>query len=324
VTLKNIHKKHMKNFHLKLYRKFKLYAKVTNALRKIVVPGFGGVPLFYIIGFFFSELVNESITTRASAIAFNFFIALFPGLIFLFTLIPYMPISELYNEVIIFFQEILPRDTFETIEGVLEDVFLVRRGGLLSLGIFLALFFSTNGIYSLMDAFNKNDNRSFWHKRLIALALTVGFTILLIVGFSLIVVGKLIMDFYLNQGLITEQVYHFIIFSRWLLILLMVFVGVWLLYFYASFPKRPLRLFVPGTILVTALSLLASIGFAYYVENFAQYSKFYGSLGTIIVVMLWLYFQSLILIIGYELNHSIVLGREKLNIPISRLRKLKL
>ena len=298
----------MQKFHLKLYKKFAFYRKLTDALKELVVPGFGGVPLFYILSFFIREIVNEDINIRASAIAFNFFLALFPALIFLFTLIPYMPLEDLHDEIIELFQQLLPENAFLTIVDVLEDILETRRGGLLSFGFLFTLFFATNGIYSLMEAFNRNDPRSFWTKRLIAAGLTVGFSLLLIIGFSLLIFGQFIISNYADfQGGI------FMVFmgiGRWLLMFLIIFLAVSILYYFSAYPRRSIRLMFPGILLASALSVLAAVGFSFYVENYAQYHYFYGPLGTIIILMLWFYFQSNVLLIGYELNHSILLARD--------------
>lgn len=300
----------MKRFHLKLYKKFKSYSRVVEVLKRVVIPGFGGVPLFYIISFFINGIINESVSTRASAIAFNFFLALFPALIFVFTLIPYMPLDELHEEIIDFFRQVLPENAFLTIVSVLEDILSTRRGGLLSFGLFLALFFATNGLHSLMEAFNKHDKRSYWHKRVIAAGLTVAYSFILIIGFSLTIFGRhmieLVFDF---NHQITLWLLEML---RWILVYVFVFGSVLMLYFYSSFPRRPVQLYVSGALLAAFLLIISSLAFAFYVENYAYYHKFYGTLGTIIVLMLWFYFQSIVLIIGYELNHSILMARNSL------------
>lgn len=300
----------MQRFHHKLYRKFPRYRRLVAFLKRIEVPGFGGVPIFYVLSFFIRGLLNENITTRASAIAYNFFLALFPALIFLFTLIPYMPIDELHGEIIELFEQFLPENAFLTIVGVLEDILETRRGGLLSIGFIFTLFFATNGLYSLMEAFNQHDPRSFWKKRLIALGLTVAFSFLLIVMLSLLIGGRIFINTYF--GLDDSFLRIFFEVLRWLISLLIILSGIMMLYYYASYPRRPFRLFLPGGLLAAVLAIMASLLFTFYVENYAQYNYFYGSIGTIIILMLWFYFISTILIIGYELNHSILLARDSL------------
>lgn len=303
----------MYKLHDWLRKHWKFYDRTTIALKKLVLPGFGGVPLYYIIKFFIQKLINETVTLRASAIAFNFFLSFIPALIFLFTLLPYIPIHNLDLRVFQLLDELMPTSVYMTIKDTLEDILSNKRGGLLSFGIIFTIYFASNGVFSMMEAFNKNDTRSYFKKRFVALGLVFSLAILLLLGISVFVVGEILLDylFIINyfENLLT---YYILQVSQFFLTMLLVITGISILYFYGTDKHTRRGFFSPGSILATILILATSYGFAFYVDNFSSYNKFYGALGALIAFMLWLYFNSMGLIIGFELNQSIIHAKSRL------------
>ena len=277
--------------------------------KHIDLPGFKGMTLFEVGSFFIEGLEKGAITTRASSIAFNFFLALFPALIFFFTLIPYIPIDNFQDILLQLLGEVLPPSTNEAAFSTLDDIISHPRGGLLSFGFILALYFSTNSINSLTEAFNSSyhisENRGMWTQRLIALGLTIALSVMLILAIGIIVFTQIASAYFVDLGLLNESAILFIKMGKWFTLLIFLFLGLSLLFQYAPAKKSYWQFFSPGAILATLFIVITSLGFGYYIDNFGQYNKLYGSIGTLIVILLWMYFNAIVMLIGFELNASL-------------------
>jgi membrane protein len=281
---------------------------------------FDGAPVYDVGNLFFSGIYNGDLTARASSVAFNFFLALFPGIIFLFTLIPYVPVDNFQNQLLEMLGNILPHNAYEATRSTLEDIIKHQRGGLLSLGFVLALYFSTSGINSMMDAFNECihvvETRSAVKQRVISLFLTIIITILLVFSTILLIFSETVISYLLKLGILKDVfMYYLILIGRWVVVIGMFLIGISILYFFAPAKRKGKRIITTGAVVATVLSLLTSMGFAYFVNNFGKYNKLYGSIGTLIVILLWIYFNSLILLIGFELNASITIAKKHMKKP---------
>lgn len=283
---------------------------LTGKAERISLPFFDGVPIYDVMVFFWKSIVNGSITTRASAIAFSFFIAFFPAILFLFTLIPYIPIDNFQNELFRLIQELLPESAFLTVEDTVSDIIMQPRGGLLSLGFFMALIFSTNGIASMMSAFDATihsiERRSWISQRLAAILLLIILSVLLTLAITLITGGQIAISYLREQEIIRDSFSVFILnFGKWIVIIMLFFFAYSFLYYMAPAKKTKWRFISAGGSLATILSIITIAGFSYYINNFSQYNKLYGSIGTLLIVLFLMYIMSLILLIGFELNASI-------------------
>ncbi len=288
----------------------KIGEQLVEKARQVSLPFFEGVPVYDVAVFFWHSIVNGAITTRASAIAFSFFIALFPAVLFLFTLIPYIPIENFQNELFQLIHELLPESTFATVEDTLTDIILRPRGGLLSLGFIMALIFSTNGLASMMSAFDAtihSINRRTWvSQRLAAIVLLMILSVLLLIAVSLIIGGQIVINYLQTNEILQDKFTIFLItFGKWIVIISLIFFANSFLYYMAPAKKTEWRFFSAGSALATALTVLAFSGFSFYINNFSQYNKLYGSIGTLLIILFLMYLLSLILLIGFELNASI-------------------
>lgn len=284
--------------------------RLTAKAQRITLPFFDGMPLYDVAVFFWRSIINGAITTRASAIAFSFFIAFFPGILFLFTLIPYIPIENFQNELFHIIQDLVPETTFATIEGTVTDIIMRPRGGLLSFGFALALIFSTNGLASMMTAFDAtihSINRRAWlSQRLAAIFLLIILSVLLTLAVALLTGGQIALSYLLEHHLLKGSLtLHLLNFGRWIVIVLLLFFAYSFLYYLAPAKKTRWRFISAGGTLATVLSIIALIGFTYYINNFSQYNTLYGSIGTLLIILFLMYVMSLILLIGFELNASI-------------------
>lgn len=276
---------------------------------KIKLPWFQGLSVYNVAIFFFKGIYEGRVTNRAASVAFSFFLALFPGIIFLFSLIPYFPFEGLESEIFFTFQRVLPPDTYEATKSTIDDIINNRRSSLLSFGFLFALVFATNGVNSMISNFNDSyhqiDSRSFWRQQFAAVSLTIVLSVLFIIGIITIIfssgVINSILDFFELEGISPFLIES----SRFLLLVVVVLMAIAILYNFGPAKQREWHFISPGSILATILILISSFGFSYYVSNFAQYNKLYGSIGTLMVIMIWIYINALVLIIGFELNASI-------------------
>ena len=278
-------------------------------LKKIKLNSFYNLSLYDILFFFYKGVKQVSITTRASSLAFNFFLAFFPSIIVLFTLIPYIPIVNLQETLMELISTILPPHTNEIAFSTIYDIINNPRSGLLSIGFVLTIFFATNGVNSLIEAFNSsyhiNESRSIIRQRLLSLGITFLLSCILMITILLIMFSKTVVNYLINTEIIENKSIEYILFGKWLVIIIMLFVGISIIYHFGPTIKKKFKLFTPGSIISTCLIIVTSSFFNYYISNFAEYNKVYGSIGTLIIILLWMYINSIILLIGFELNASI-------------------
>lgn len=301
----------MNRYKRKYLRKYIVLRNATvDSLRLIILPGFYGVPLYDVLVFFIKGIFKGSISTRAEATAFNFFLALFPFVIFLFTLIPYIPISNFQETLMSLFEDFIPADTYGMVESTITDIVLRQNTGLLSLSFVLTFVFATNGVSAIMDGFNKSwhsiETKNWWQQRLTAVFLTVTLSVFVIVAIGLITMGGTIIAWLLNLDLVRGDFkLILLLIIKWITVVLITFLSISLLYYYAPARRRQYKFFSPGSILATALLIIGTLAFNYYIINFSRYNALYGSIGTLMVFLMWIYFNALILLIGFELNASI-------------------
>lgn len=284
--------------------------------KKIILPGFDGLPLYDVATFFLQGIQKGLITTRAASLAFRFFLALFPFILFLFTLIPYLPIENFHEQLLMQLSSILPTEAFNLVRETIDDLVNRPREGLLSVGFILALYFSTNGINAMITAFNQSyftiEKRNFFKQRLVAIMLIIILTSLLFTAVALIIFGKMLLNYLVSNEVITNTATLYIFqVSKWLIIILMFYFSISFLYFMGPSRKTKWRFRSAGSTLATFLTIAVSLGFAYFVNHFGQYNKLYGSIGSLIVIMLWIYFNCIIILIGFELNASIHNARQE-------------
>jgi len=278
--------------------------------RRIKLPGFDNLSLYEIFKFFFKGLFEGRLTMRASAISFDFFLALFPSIIFFFTIIPFVPIDDFQPTLLKLLEDVIPETLYGYVSSTLEDIITRPRSDLLSLGFILALYFSTNGVNSIIEGFNQSthstETRPWYKQRLISIFLVIVISFMIIIAISLFIIGGYVMDFLVDEGILTDNFTIIIIqVIRWLLIILLFLFSLSSLYYFGPAKQSHFRFISAGSALATLLLIITTYGFNFYIENFSQYNALYGSIGTLLVFLLWVSFNSFILLIGFELNASI-------------------
>lgn len=294
-----------------LKRRFLVSAPVSFLIRKskkIILPGFQGIPLFDVIRFFFLQAQKTGFTERASAIAFNFTMTIPPAVIFLFTLIPYLPISQAFiNQMFSLIKDVMPgeRNNVSLIK-FLSDILNKPRTGLLSTGFLLAMFFSSNAVMGIMRSFDRNyigfTKRKDFQERLVAIRLTFILFILFFLAMLALIMQASVLRW---LGITNTTLISVIHTLRWIVTVLMFFLSISFIYRYAPAMHKRWRLVNPGSILATFLMIVFTAAFSWWVSNFSNYNELYGSISTVLILMLLIYFNSLVLLIGFELNVSI-------------------
>ncbi len=284
--------------------------KLKDWALKVSMPGFDNAPVYYVLKFFLSGAKNGYLATRASAIAFNFALAIFPTMLFIFTLIPFIPVENLQIELMKLIQDFLPQNAYQYFESTLVSVVTVKKLGVFTFGALASLIFSTNAVHALIQAFNNTyhtiDTRNWTAIRVISTFLVFIIFILIASSVLLITFGQFILGKLVEYNILEMDItYYLISMAKWIIIIALFFFSISFLYYFAPAKKDQWKFISAGSTLATLLALLSSLGFSYFVNNFGQYNKLYGSIGTIMVVLLWLYLNSFALILGFELNASI-------------------
>jgi len=301
--------------------RFKFYQRFIRWSKTYILPGFDPLPLYNVGSFVANEIDGRTMQTRAASLAFNFMLAFFPAIIFLFTLIPFVPLRNFQGKLLGLLSTILPYNAYMAFQATIEDVVKRHNGQLLSIGFVTALYFATNGITILMRDFNKSslvvEKRTWFKRRMIAVVLTFIISLALLVAIAVMTAGDATIAYLKSHIDSHGHFWYYIVASlRWLIVIAIFFFSISLLYRYGPANKVKWKFLNTGSIMATALAVFTSMGFSYYIDNFSSYNKIYGSIGTLLILMLWLYLNSLILLIGFELNASI--DYSKRNIKVAK------
>jgi membrane protein len=288
--------------------RFKIWKRFTSILDRIIV-GKHRTSLYDLLKIFLVSLTKDDILERAKAITYNFTLAIFPGIIFLFTLIPYIPIPNLQDTIMGFFED-LDLIMIEQVRSTVEDIISRPRGELLSFGVIFAVYLSTNGMLSLITNFNfiykTKFTRGFFKNYLVAFVLTLLLILIMTVAMGLLIGGQIILNFLLDIGILNQDFLFILIITLRFIILFIIFqLMISIIYYFGPSVEDRWHFMNTGSVFATLLCIASSYMFSYYLTNFASYNKFYGSIGAVIAFMIWLYLLSVILLLGFVINVTI-------------------
>jgi membrane protein len=278
-------------------------------------PGFFSVPVYDVVVFLWKEINRVTIFSRANAMAFSFFLSLFPTIILLFSVATILPIYESFEfEINGYIDHIMPTNAGSELKTTIKTL-VKPNTRFLSIGFILTIYFASNGMLQMMSSFDKSHLKSFkkrpeWKMRLIAIALTFQLGLLLVASVILIILGNLVISWVADLFNLTYSGEVLIGVFRWLMIIGLFYAGIALIYRYGASLHNKFRWLTPGATLACILSIISSLAFSFYVEWFDTYNKIYGSIGTIMVLMLWIQINCFILLVGFELNASIAVNRD--------------
>lgn len=282
--------------------------------KRIKIPGLQGMSLYDVVEMYIIGIVEGAVTTRAGGIAFSFFMAIFPFMLFILTLIPYIPIDGFQESLLTLINELLPPKTYDAVDSVILDIVNNKQAGLLSFGFLASIFLMTNGINAVFGGFEYSyhvtEVRNIFRAYFISMLVSVIMAVFLIITVALTGFYQLMLDAMINKEWIDDETLWLQL-GRGAIFLIMIFTIVSILYKYGTKEGKHTSFFSAGSVFTTLLSILTFYLFGYYVNEFAQYNELYGSIGTLLILMLFVWLNSIILLLGFELNASIYALRLK-------------
>lgn len=253
-----------------------------------------------------AEIEDDDVFNGAAALAFYLTLAIFPAVIFLMALIPYLPVERVDEALMDLLFQLMPGSAAQMFSGVVEEVTREQRGGLLSFGIVATVWAASSGMVAVMQQLNVTydvkERRNLLQVRLVGIGLSLLFAVLVLGGFTLIVTGGLIQDALDAYWGSSPWLLGFFAGLRWVIIVLGLLLAFALIYYLGPDVEQRFVFITPGSVLGVVLLALASLGFSWYAANFADYSATYGSVGAVIVLMLWLYLTGIVILLGSEIN----------------------
>ncbi len=290
--------------------------RLIDVSKRIILPGFDGLSVYDVGMFFAAGIQNGAITTRAASIAYRFFLGLFPAVLFVMALIPYIPIDGFQEQVFELVTGAFPDELAVFIEATIRDAVTRQRTGLLSITFIFSLYMATRGVLGIIRSFNASYHDFETHTRGRQWAVSIGlvsvFGLLLVIASIIQIVGGTVISVLSDLSIIPGGMYSILIdLARVLLVGFMLFLGISALYYWAPAKGGRHRFVSPGSILATVAVLVVNAGFNVYLSNLSRWNAIFGSLGTIIVLLIWMYANSMVILIAFELNVSISEARNR-------------
>lgn len=284
-----------------------LYKKANRA----TVRGTNGATMYEVGKFFFAELKNSKLNVRCAAVTYNFLMAMPPTFLFLFSLVPYLPLSNVQQTILNIIKLLTPNhNIYVTVHDVFIDFMNTRHKDVLSFGILLVLFFSSNGILGLMRSFDKSlpfyVKRTAFQRRWTAIKLTMVILGVVILGIAVLIFQSKDLNPFIRKTFNSVAAVKTVSFF---ILALLVFFTISILYTFGPSMKHRFRFVSAGSIFATLMSVVATSVFFFLVNHFINYNKVYGSIGTLIAFMVWVWLNTMVILLGYELNVSILLGK---------------
>ncbi|UNY97699.1 YihY/virulence factor BrkB family protein [Zhouia spongiae] len=295
--------------------------QVVGFLKKIKLPGFEGLSIYDLLEMYITGIVKGALTYRASAISFSFFMAIFPFLLFVLNLIPFVSdltgVENFQEDFLTFINSLLPPQTADLFDRIITDIVNNRRGGLLSSVFFLSIFLMANGINAIFGGFETS-----YHVRITRNVIKQYFmsvAVALILAFMLLfgVAAFVYFEVYIGEALRTDDAMlsaqKTISLGRYLFFVLIVYISSALLYYFGTAEGKLSKFFSPGALLTTVLIMLSTYLFGIYIENFSKYNELYGFIGALLILMLYIWLNSNVLLLGFELNATLRSLKRRLN-----------
>ena len=281
--------------------------------RAVIIPGLNGASLFDVARFFVWEIRTLKLQERAAAVTYNFLMAMPPTFLFLFSLLPYLPLKNVQQTILSIIKLVTPNhNIYVSVSDVVKDFMAKQHHDVLSFGIILVLFFSSNGVIGLMRSFDKNvslyKKRNSLQRRWMAIKITIA-----LIGLSILALAMLVIQSKNLNPLILKTFHSMVVLKviSSVVLILLVFTAISLIYTYGPSLTERFKFVSAGSVFATLASVLATSIFFFLVNNFINYNKVYGSIGSLIAFMAWVWINTNIILLGYELNVSILLGKLK-------------
>lgn len=281
---------------------------IIGLLKKIKVPGLEGFTSYDLLKLYFEGILNGAFSYHASAVAFSFFMALFPFALFILNLIPYIPIEGFQDDFLNFVKDGVPPNTFDAIAAIINDILNNSNTGLVSSGFFLSIFLMANGINGILGGFESSKHviikRGFLNQYFVALGISLLLSVILLLTVATIVVFEVIIQSTAIQDVLSDQI-SLIILGRYLFVVLMILITCSILLRYGTKQSHKPPFISVGSVFTTVLIIISSYFFGIWVLRFSKYNELYGSIGTLLIMMFYIWINCMILLLGFELNATI-------------------
>jgi membrane protein len=293
------------------------WRELRAVMHRQTLPGFSGIPIAIIFKYVWKEILRDDIMVRSNSMAYSFFLSIFPGLLVILSLLPYLPVDNMVSAFQRNYVDLLPDEMASYINVIIIEMTKTPKSGLLSLSLLLALVFASNGVGSMIKGFHKSYEMTYRKQNILqrewrAIYLTMLLGLLFLSSLIAIVIGKPILVKWLSSIGLSGLGFGIYNYLKWVLVFIFYYFVISIIYRIGpAFRTRP-KLFTPGATLATILSVISSVVFSLYVENFFRYNEIYGSIGALILILVWLQINSFIILLGYELNASIAINRDLL------------
>ena len=290
--------------------KFPIIKQIVFLLQKIKLPWLHGMSLYNLLDLYFYGIVEGDISYRATAIAFSFFMALFPFALFILNLIPYIPIQGFQDDFLGFVQQSVPPTTYDAIYKIINDILHNSHSGLLSTGFVMAIFLMTNGVNAILGGFESSHHihvslkRKFLKQYIVALVLSIVLSFLLLITVAAIVIFEVFIQKTKIQDVLSDNI-HLIEMGRYVFVILMILMATSLLFKFGIKGDKKRSFISIGSVVTTSLIIISSYFFGIWVLKFSKYNELYGSIGTLLIVMFYIWLNSMVLLLGFDLNASI-------------------
>ncbi|MFK7032781.1 YihY/virulence factor BrkB family protein [Flavobacterium oreochromis] len=292
--------------------KIPLAKQLVVVLDNIKLPWLNGLSFYELVEFYLVGILQGGISYRAAAIAFSFFMALFPFALFILNLIPYIPIKGFQSDFLVFVRDNVPPTTFDAIENIIKDILNNSQTGLLSWGVFLSVFLMTNGVNAVMSGFETSLHvtvkRPYFRQYFVALLISLILTTILIITVSAIIFLEIVIQKTIIQDVLNSRVSEkisLIEMGRYSFVIIMILLATAILFKYGIKQSKKKRLITIGTVFTTGLIVVSSYFFGIWVVKFSKYNELYGSIGTLLVFLFYLWINCMVLLLGFELDASI-------------------
>ncbi|MGM0635046.1 MAG: YihY/virulence factor BrkB family protein [Bacteroidota bacterium] len=282
---------------------------LADKAKRVSLPKMDGLSLYHLLKMYTVGIIRGTFSTRASSIAFSFFIAIFPFLLFVLNLIPFVTfIDDFQQELLFFIEELLPPQTSSFFEDVFYDIANNPRAGLLSFVFVLSIFLMSNGVNAILTSFefsfHTRLNRNFFRQYIVAMGVAIIIAILLLFTVISTIYLTYIIEDFKAMGMFVNDIFWISV-GRYAILILMLFVGISIVYYFGTRESRKSKFFSVGSFFTTLLIILTTVLFSIYIENFASYNKLYGSIGALLILLFYIWLNSNILLLGFELNATI-------------------
>ncbi|NMH26935.1 YihY/virulence factor BrkB family protein [Flavobacterium silvaticum] len=283
--------------------------------RRVKLPWLSGLSLYDLIEIYFVGIAESAITYRAAAISFSFFMALFPFSLFILNLIPFIPIPNFQQDFMRFVEENVPPNTYDAIAKILNDILHNSHSGLLSTGVILSIFLAANGLNSILGGFETAKHviirRGFFRQYAVALGISIIMVLLLLLTVATIVTLEVVLQKLKIEDYLSDRI-PLLEALRYSFLMLMILITVSLLFKFGTKHTGKRSFISVGSVFTTVLVIILSYFFGIWVVKFSRYNELYGSIGTLLILMFYIWANCIMLLLGFELNAAINQAKKKL------------